>query len=94
MKNTLLVIVSALATAISAAYHASRHSDWEIGRTVQTSSGPVEGHAAPDAPGVSEYLGIPYAKPPIGDLRFAAPQPYHGASTINGTNFVSGFYFV
>ncbi|SPQ24842.1 b05a4d56-04e7-4832-8fd7-1777951de8d0 [Thermothielavioides terrestris] len=43
--------------------------------TVATSNGPVTGHIAPNTSCVVEYLGIPYAKPPVGDLRFAAPQP-------------------
>jgi cholinesterase len=57
--------------------------------TVNTSSGPVEGHIALNTTNVSEYLGIPFAKPPLGDLRFAPPEAYNGTSTINGTNFVS-----
>jgi hypothetical protein len=65
-----------------------RQSNWTIGQTVQTSSGVVNGHAASNATEVSEYLGIPYAAPPVGDLRFAAPQKYSGNSTINGTSFV------
>lgn len=45
--------------------------------TVETTNGPITGHIAPRAPSqcVIEYLGIPYAKPPVGDLRFAAPHP-------------------
>jgi hypothetical protein len=66
-----------------------RQFRWTIGQTVFTSSGPVKGHAAPYASEVSEYLGIPYAAPPVGDLRFAAPQPYAGTkSVINATSFV------
>lgn len=89
MKSTLLMFTSAIATFICAKDPAHDDSVWSIGQIVHTSSGPVEGHAAQDAPAVSEYLGIPYAKPPIGSLRFAAPRPYHGSSAINGTSFVS-----
>ncbi|RDL39412.1 uncharacterized protein BP5553_03752 [Venustampulla echinocandica] len=67
-----------------------RASSWKVGQTVQTSSGPVSGHAATNSKnnsGVSEYLGIPFAQPPVGDLRFAAPVKYAGNSSINGTSF-------
>lgn len=65
-----------------------RQSNWTVGQTVQTSSGPVNGQAASNATAVSTYLGIPFAVPPVGDLRFAAPQKYSGNSTVNGTAFV------
>jgi carboxylesterase family protein len=60
-----------------------------VGRTVKTDSGPVQGHPASGAPLVSEYLGIPYAQPPVGDLRFQPPVAFEGSSVINGSNFVS-----
>lgn len=44
-----------------------------VGETVRTSSGTVKGHASESRPSVSEYLGIPYARPPQGELRFAPP---------------------
>ncbi|BCS26843.1 uncharacterized protein APUU_51554A [Aspergillus puulaauensis] len=55
--------------------------------TVNTTSGMVSGHAAPNTTGVSEYLGIPFAQPPVGELRFAPPQPYKGNGHINGTKY-------
>lgn len=48
---------------------------------VQTSNGYFIGHQAPNASEVIEYLGIPYAQPPVGDLRFAAPVAYQGNVT-------------
>jgi para-nitrobenzyl esterase len=38
----------------------------------QTADGPIEGLYAQ---GVAEFLGIPYAAPPIGQLRWRPPQP-------------------
>ncbi|PQE27795.1 hypothetical protein CJF31_00010020 [Rutstroemia sp. NJR-2017a BVV2] len=64
----------------------SSANSWEVGQSVQTTSGLVHGHAASNT-SVSEYLGIPYAEPPIGTLRFEPPQKYTSNSTINGTDF-------
>ncbi|KAL3424092.1 carboxylesterase [Phlyctema vagabunda] len=60
-----------------------------IGQVVDTSSGPVAGHGAAKHPEVSEYLGIPYAQAPVGDLRFAAPLKYTGSSLHNGSVYGS-----
>ena len=40
---------------------------------VDTKSGPVAGMLAKD--GLVTFFGIPYAKPPVGDLRFRPPVP-------------------
>jgi len=60
-----------------------------VGQTIQTSSGPVRGHAATVNNNVSTYLGIPYAVPPLGNLRFMPPINYNGNTTINGSSIVS-----
>jgi para-nitrobenzyl esterase len=39
---------------------------------IMTDDGPIRGSVAH---GVASYLGIPYAKPPVGALRWRAPQP-------------------
>ncbi|MFE9040371.1 carboxylesterase/lipase family protein [Streptomyces sp. NPDC007818] len=43
------------------------------GPLVTTTRGPVRGELRAD--GSCRFLGIPYAKPPVGELRFAAPEP-------------------
>jgi para-nitrobenzyl esterase len=40
---------------------------------VRTREGPVQGFAKN---GIAEYLGIPYATPPVGDLRWRPPQEH------------------
>lgn len=61
--------------------------DW---MTVPTTSGIFKGHlAASHDSSVAEFLGIPYAEPPLGDLRFAAP----GSIARNGTFEASEFGF-
>ncbi|OLN86960.1 Cholinesterase 3 [Colletotrichum chlorophyti] len=60
---------------------------WTVGQSVETTSGIVQGHAASSAVQVSEYLGIPYAQPPIGVLRFQPPTRFAGSGTINGSAF-------
>jgi hypothetical protein len=62
---------------------------WTVGQVVHTSSGTVRGCAAPNANEVSMYLGIPYANPPIGTLRFEPPQKYECNNEIDATKFVS-----
>ncbi|EZF28041.1 hypothetical protein H112_00021 [Trichophyton rubrum D6] len=47
-----------------------------IGSTVNTTSGLVIGHASTSRPSVVEYLGIPYANVPVGNLRFAPPVKF------------------
>ncbi|KAH6680802.1 carboxylesterase family protein [Halenospora varia] len=54
---------------------------------VHTTSGVLRGFNA--FPDVQAYLGIPYAQPPIGDLRFARPQPFQGNSSTIRDCFVS-----
>ncbi len=79
-------------TAVTCAYGSNiqlRASNWTVGQTVQTSSGPVTGHAATNDSEVSEYLGIPFAVAPVGALRFAAPVKFNGTAALNGSSYVS-----
>ena len=57
---------------------------------VNTTSGLVQGYIDNSYPSVRQFKGIPYAQPPVGDLRFVAPQPLTAPSsqTIDGTKSV------
>lgn len=84
---TLFSVVS-LPLAWACPQFYSKQVNFTVGQIVETSSGAVAGHAATQYSEVSEYLGIPYAQPPVGDLRFAAPVKYAGSSMLNGSVFV------
>jgi para-nitrobenzyl esterase len=71
LATATLVVVTLKSSAAAAVACAA-------GTTVQTSTGPVCGIVIN---GVNEWLGIPYAAPPVGNLRWAPPQPHAAWST-------------
>jgi hypothetical protein len=93
MKLSALVLLTAAVCAWASSIEGllERQSNWTVGQTVQTSSGPVSGHPATNDSQVSQYLGIPYGQAPIGDLRFASPVKFIGNASLNGTSFVSSY---
>lgn len=51
---------------------------------VNTTSGNVRGNTLSVLNRtVNEFLGIPYAEPPVGDLRFGRPQPITRPLTVS-----------
>ncbi|WYZ36719.1 hypothetical protein EsH8_II_000225 [Colletotrichum jinshuiense] len=83
IENVLRVVVAA--SGLAAANTILPR--WTVGQSVETTSGVVEGHAASSVDQVSEYLGIPYAQPPVESLRFQPPAKYTGSSPINGSAY-------
>ncbi|KAG9662453.1 cholinesterase, partial [Aureobasidium melanogenum] len=63
------------------------HNRSIVGSPINTASGLIIGHASRNRSQVSEYLGIPYAQPPLGRLRFAAPRKYNSANILNASSF-------
>jgi len=64
-----LILSCALAASMSATLVACGDDD-DAGPTVDTNAGRVVGSESPTA---RQFLGIPYAAPPVGDLRWRAP---------------------
>jgi para-nitrobenzyl esterase len=70
-------LVAGISVAGASAAPAAPHSP-RTGLAVTTTGGTLRGKTAA---GTDEFLGIPYAAPPVGALRWRAPQPaarWHG----------------
>ena len=56
---------------------------------VETTEGPVRGEEVGDVGAIWQFLGIPYAKPPTGDLRWRAPrEPAERSEVLEADNFM------
>lgn len=84
-RPTLLCWLAAVASIAlpAVAQEGSGHS--EDGPVVNTAEGPVRGYTKN---GVDIFLGIPYAAPPVGNLRWKPPQPVRRwTEPLNATHY-------
>ncbi|KAK0631503.1 acetylcholinesterase [Immersiella caudata] len=79
MRTILLFAISSLLTSTSAAPKLDNKG------LVLTTNGIIRGIIDGARPAVRQFLGIPYAKPPLGDLRFAPPQRALPFGSLNAT---------
>ena len=73
----VLCISVSCAVLFASKFAQAELDDSQRSPVVQTESGAVVGkiETLPHGGSVHEYLGIPYAEPPVGELRFTAPKP-------------------
>jgi para-nitrobenzyl esterase len=71
-KNPVLFLAAFAVLALPLCCHAALGTTVPV--QVKVANGILEGSA--DADGVRVFKGIPYARPPVGDLRWREPQPF------------------
>jgi para-nitrobenzyl esterase len=87
MTRALLLGSVLAAGVLSISAMAQDGDEREDGPVVRTAEGPVRGFVRD---GVYEFLGIPYAAPPVGALRWMPPQPVaHWHELLNATKFAN-----
>ncbi|MCB0608141.1 MAG: carboxylesterase family protein [Lewinellaceae bacterium] len=70
MKNTACIL--GLCCMLTITMSAQKNNSFAV--QAQTENGVIEGNYDV-ATGLQMYFGVPFAKPPVGDLRWKAPQP-------------------
>jgi para-nitrobenzyl esterase len=74
MKKALLLLVLVSNTSTPDAKRSTRNAEGLTLKAIRIESGLIQGYYN-DKTGVSIYKGIPFATPPVGDLRWKAPKP-------------------
>lgn len=74
ISNVALILGAAFSSASSPVDVSTPSCEASRFLTISTTNGPITGHPASNSACVLEYLGIPFAQPPVGDLRFAPPE--------------------
>lgn len=88
LRNLVNTLILALSTVtFTAAAVIDRTSDNTSSLKIQTTSGEVHGFINDTAPNVRQFLGIPYAEPPVGKLRFLPPKPKKDRGPIEATQY-------
>jgi para-nitrobenzyl esterase len=73
MRSRLTALTSAIAAVLIFAVAVTAATTDSDGPVVATRQGAVRGIVRA---GVSEFLGLPYAAPPVGELRWQPPKPH------------------